>query len=45
LKELVGEFYTILETGDVVYIGADLPDEYIGSNDTYGLKGTNRNIK
>lgn len=45
LKELVGEFYTILETGDVVYIGTDLPDEYTGSNDTYGLKGTNRNIK
>lgn len=35
MKESVGEFYTILETGDVIYIGADLPDEYAGSNDTY----------
>ncbi|WP_448902775.1 hypothetical protein [Eubacterium sp.] len=45
LKESVGEFYTILETGDVIYIGADLPDEYTGSNDTYGLKGTNAKAK
>ena len=28
LKSYVGEFYTIAETEEVVYIGADLPDEY-----------------
>lgn len=26
LKEYVGEFYTIAETEDVVFIGNDLPD-------------------
>lgn len=40
LKEFVGNNYTIIETGDVVYIGTDLPDEYAGSDDTYALKGT-----
>lgn len=45
LKESVGEFYTILETGDVICIGADLPDEYTGSKDTYRLKGANAKAK
>lgn len=40
LRQYVGEFYQIAETGDVVYIGTDLPDEYIGSNYTKHLKGT-----
>lgn len=40
LKEYVGEFYTIAETEDVVFIGNDLPDEYTGSRYTYKLKGT-----
>ena len=31
LKEHVGEFYTIAATGDVIYIGSDLPNEYSGS--------------
>ena len=31
LKEYVGEFYTIAATGDVIYIGSDLPNEYSGS--------------
>ena len=40
LKEYVGEFYTIAETEDVIFIGNDLPDEYTGSRYTYKLKGT-----
>ena len=28
LKEYVGDFYTIAATGDVIYIGSDLPREY-----------------
>lgn len=45
LKEYVGEFYTIASTGDVVYIGADLPREYSGSKYTNSLKGTNAKAK
>ena len=45
MKEFVGEFYTIIETGDIIYIGKDLPDEYTGSKDTYKLKGTNAKAK
>ncbi len=40
LTEYVGEMYTIAESGEVVYIGKDLPDEYTGSEYTYSLKGT-----
>lgn len=40
LTEHVGEMYTIAESGDVIYIGKDLPDEYAGSDYTYRLKGT-----
>ena len=40
LKEFVDNFYEIIETGEVIYIGKDLPDEYTGSKDTYKLKGT-----
>ena len=39
LKQYVGEFYTIEDSNDVVYIGADLPDEYAGSVYTRNLKG------
>ena len=45
LREYVGEFYTIAATGDVVYIGSDLPKEYSGSNYTNNLKGTNAKAK
>lgn len=31
LKEYVGEFYTIVATGDVIYIGSELSKEYSGS--------------
>lgn len=36
----MGDFYQIAETEDVVYIGTDLPDEYVGSNYTKHIKGT-----
>ncbi|MCD8103733.1 MAG: hypothetical protein LUF35_01710 [Lachnospiraceae bacterium] len=39
LKQYVGEFYSIAATGEIIYIGAELPDEYTRSNYTAGLKG------
>lgn len=39
LKEYVGEVYTIADTNDAVYIGTDLPDEYVGSEYTKSLRG------
>lgn len=39
LKRYVGEFYEVAETKDIVYIGRDLPDEYVGSIYTKHLKG------
>ena len=40
LRQYVGEFYTIAESKDIVYIGSDLPSEYKGSKYTRSLKGT-----
>ncbi len=40
LKEFVGDFYLIASTGNVVYIGSDLPSEYTGSVYTKKLNGT-----
>ena len=45
LKQFVGEEYTIEETGDLIYIGADLPDEYAHSNYTMLLRGANAKAK
>lgn len=45
LKKYVGEIYTIVSTGDVVYIGSDLPKEYTGSKYTNSIKGTNAKSK
>ena len=39
LKEYIGEFYKIVDTQDIIYIGKDLPDEFSGSEDTSRLKG------
>ena len=39
LKQYVGEIYRIADTGDMVYIGTDLPDEYTGSRYTHKLMG------
>ena len=45
LKKYVGDFYTIASTGDIVYIGSDLPNEYSGSKYTHSIKGTNAKAK
>ena len=45
LKEYVGDFYTIAATGDVIFIGSDLPKEYSGSKYTNSIKGTNAKAK
>ena len=45
IKEFVGDNYIIAETSDVVYIGADLPDEYVGSEYTESLRGANVKAK
>ena len=45
LKQYVGEFYTIAETDEVIYIGSDLPDEYTNSNYTKKLKGASAKAK
>ena len=45
LKRFVGKEYIIESTGDLVYIGSDLPDEYTHSNYTKFLKGTNAKAK
>ena len=45
LKQYVGEAYIIESTNDMVYIGADLPEEYAHSNYTNTLKGANAKAK
>lgn len=45
LKQYVGEFYTIADTKEVVFIGKDLPDEYAHSEYTRILKGANAKAK
>lgn len=45
LRQYVGEFYTIADTNEIVYIGADLPDEYAHSEYTNILKGANAKAK
>ena len=45
LKKYVGDFYKVASTGDVIYIGADLPSEYSGSKYTHSIKGTNAKAK
>mgnify|MGYP003501194215 CR=1 FL=1 len=45
LKQFVGESYVIEDTKDMIYIGADLPDEYTHSNYTMLLRGANAKAK
>lgn len=40
LRNFVGGVYQIMDTKESIYVGADLPNEYTGSNHTYSLKGT-----
>jgi transcriptional regulator with XRE-family HTH domain len=45
LRSYVGDFYSIAESNEIVYIGADLPDEYSHSEYTRILKGANEKAK
>ncbi|MCR5531144.1 MAG: helix-turn-helix domain-containing protein [Lachnospiraceae bacterium] len=40
LKRYVGEFYSIVEDSEIIYIGSELPNEYARSVYTKNLKGT-----
>ncbi len=40
LKQYVDGVYKIADSGDIVCVGADFPDEYTGSVYTRGLRGT-----
>lgn len=39
LKKYVGQSYKIADSGDIVHIGNDLPNEYTGSEYRYSLRG------
>ncbi len=45
LRRYIGEFYTIADTNEIVYIGKDLPDEYAHSEYTNILRGSNAKAK
>ena len=45
LRCYVGEFYTIADNNEIVFIGSDLPDEYAHSEYTIILKGANAKAK
>lgn len=45
LKRFVGEEHIVEDTGDLVYIGPDLLDEYTHSNYTMLLRGANAKAK
>lgn len=45
LKEYIGQCVEIAEASDVVYIGADFPDEFSHSKDTKMLRGANMYAK
>lgn len=39
IRRYIGQFVEIMDTGDIVYLGKDLADEYSGSKYTEKLKG------
>lgn len=45
LKGYVGKAYKIYETGKIIYIGSDFPDEFSHSKDSIILKGSIRKAK
>ncbi|MBQ9768434.1 MAG: hypothetical protein IJW37_10065 [Lachnospiraceae bacterium] len=45
LKQYVGEFYKLVDSNDIIYIGADFPNEFTGSAYTHELKGGNAKAK
>ena len=40
LKRFIKQYYKILDTNELIYIGTDFPDEFTGSDYTKKLKGT-----
>jgi hypothetical protein len=45
LEKYIGETIEITETGDIIYIGKDFPDEYTGSKYTRKTKGARAKAK
>ena len=45
LERFVGELVEIAETGDIIYLGKDFPDEYAGSKYTRKTKGARAKAK
>jgi len=45
LKKYAGEFYSIAEDQEIIYIGSELPSEYAGSIYTKSLRGTEAKAK
>lgn len=45
LKQYVGEFFDVIETGDRIFVGSDFPDEYANANDTATIKGARSKAK
>lgn len=45
LKKYVGEFYSIADDGEIIFIGTKLPGEYAGSVYTKSLRGANEKAK
>ena len=45
LKQYVGKCFTVKETGDIIYIGGDFPDEYTESGYTRALRGALAKVK
>lgn len=45
LKQYIGDFHTIEENKEIIYLGSDLPDEYAHSIYTRRLRGANAKAK
>lgn len=45
LQKYVGKLVRITNTKDIIYLGKDFPDEYVGSSYTHRLKGANAKTK
>ncbi len=45
LKRYVGDFYSIAQDNEIIYIGSELPSEYTGSIYTKKLKGADAKAK
>ena len=45
LKKYIGQIVEVKDTGEIIHISADFPDEYVGSKDTMTAKGGNVKAK